>query len=217
MFEHSDIWTAIDRLAATCGYSPSGLAKKAGLDPTTFNKSKRTSADDKPRWPSTESISKILAVTGMTMTDFFGLIDGAGDKDSETRASLPLLRVSEAGRKGFFDSNGYPATLDKWDSANFPVPEGMGSAANLYALEIDDDSMAPVYRKGDIVVVAPGVTLRKGDRVAFKHKKLGVMAREMTRRTADRIELTALNSAYESLVAQPDDIEWTARILWLSQ
>ena len=57
MYTHRDIWRAIDRLAQTFGYSPSGLAKQAGLDPTSFNKSKRQSADGKPRWPSTESIA----------------------------------------------------------------------------------------------------------------------------------------------------------------
>lgn len=70
MFTHSEIWNAIDRLAQDNGYSPSGLAKKAGLDPTTFNKSKRVSADGKPRWPSTESISKILTVTNTKLADF---------------------------------------------------------------------------------------------------------------------------------------------------
>jgi phage repressor protein C with HTH and peptisase S24 domain len=38
---HPQVWNAIDRLAARYGYSASGLAKKAGLDPTSFNKSKR--------------------------------------------------------------------------------------------------------------------------------------------------------------------------------
>lgn len=69
MFTHEQIWSAIDRLAKDKGYSPSGLAKKAGLDPTTFNKSKRLSADGKPRWPSTESIAKILTVTGASLSD----------------------------------------------------------------------------------------------------------------------------------------------------
>ena len=76
MFTHDQIWQAIDRLAQSHNYSASGLAKKAGLDPTTFNKSKRLSADGKPRWPSTESISKILAVTGASMSEFLSLIDG---------------------------------------------------------------------------------------------------------------------------------------------
>lgn len=75
MLSHEDIWNAIDRLAQAFGYSPSGLAKQAGLDPTSFNKSKRTSPDGKPRWPSTESIAKVLSVTGATMSEFISLIE----------------------------------------------------------------------------------------------------------------------------------------------
>ena len=95
MYTHSDIWRAIDRLAQGAGYSPSGLAKKAGLDPTTFNKSKRVSADGKPRWPSTESIAKILAVTGATMTDFFGMID----QTAAPAAKSPQVRREEIVRQ----------------------------------------------------------------------------------------------------------------------
>lgn len=75
MFTHTEIWIGIDRLAEKSGYSPSGLAKKAGLDATSFNKSKRVSPDGKPRWPSTESISKVLSVTGKTMSDLILYIE----------------------------------------------------------------------------------------------------------------------------------------------
>ena len=75
MFTHAQIWQGIDRLAAAHGYSASGLAKRSGLDPTSFNKSKRISPDGKPRWPSTESLAKVLAVTEATMSDFIALID----------------------------------------------------------------------------------------------------------------------------------------------
>jgi phage repressor protein C with HTH and peptisase S24 domain len=61
---HSNVWRAIDLLAAKYRMSVSGLARRAGLDPTTFNPSKRISPDGKPRWPSTETIAKILATTG---------------------------------------------------------------------------------------------------------------------------------------------------------
>src|SRR6266404_5715861 len=53
MLTHGQIWTALDRLAERSGLSPSGLAKSAGLDPTTFNKSKRITSDGRERWPST--------------------------------------------------------------------------------------------------------------------------------------------------------------------
>jgi orotate phosphoribosyltransferase len=74
MYTHEEIWAGLDKLAEAKGYSPSGLAKKAGLDPTSFNKSKRISPDGKPRWPSTESLSKVLTVTHTTMNEFFDLI-----------------------------------------------------------------------------------------------------------------------------------------------
>ena len=75
MFTHAQIWQGIDRLAQSRNLSASGLAKRAGLDPTSFNKSKRISPDGKPRWPSTESVAKVLAVTDATMSDFIALID----------------------------------------------------------------------------------------------------------------------------------------------
>ena len=78
MLTHGQVWTALDRLAERAGMSPSGLAKRAGLDPTTFNKSKRVTADGRERWPSTESVSKALAATNSSIDTFVQLIgDGA--------------------------------------------------------------------------------------------------------------------------------------------
>lgn len=73
-YSHAEIWGAIDILAKNNGFSTSGLARHAGLDPTSFNKSKRNSPDGKPRWPSMESIVKILHATKTTLTAFDSLI-----------------------------------------------------------------------------------------------------------------------------------------------
>lgn len=81
MLTHAQIWHAIDRLAAMKGYSTSGLARRAGLDPTTFNKSKRFSGEGKERWPSTESVAKVLAITDTDFVTFARLtIDDAGQQ-----------------------------------------------------------------------------------------------------------------------------------------
>lgn len=74
MFNHNEIWAAIDCLAKENNCSTSGLAKKAGLDPTSFNKSKRFSKEGKPSWPSTETISKILFATNTQMIDFINMM-----------------------------------------------------------------------------------------------------------------------------------------------
>src|ERR1700681_2355367 len=90
---HDHIWTALDRLAERGGLSASGLAKRAGLDPTTFNKSKRITADGRELWPSTESVSKALAATNSSIDTFVQLI-GDGPRGSQ---SVPLLGFAQAG------------------------------------------------------------------------------------------------------------------------
>src|SRR3954463_3581274 len=97
---HSQVWTALDRLAERAGLSPSGLAKRSGLDPTTFNKSKRVTGDGRERWPSTESISKALAAAGVDLETFVRLIDGTAARAAQ---SVPLLGLAQAGAGGFFD------------------------------------------------------------------------------------------------------------------
>ena len=67
---HNDIWTAIELFARERRMSCSGLARSAKLDPTTFNRSKRWSRYGQERWPSMQSISKILNATGASFEDF---------------------------------------------------------------------------------------------------------------------------------------------------
>ena len=215
MLTHENIWSAIDRLAAAFGYSASGLAKQAGLDPTSFNKSKRFSSDGKPRWPSTESISRVLAATGATMSDFLSLVDAGGDLEAtHMPRSIPLIGFAQAGSKGYFDEDGYPAGKG-WDEISFPQFDGDGKEA--YALEINGDSMLPLYREGDILVVDPAATVRRGDRVVVRTTKGEVMVKELTRQTPSKVELKSLNPEHEDRVIAIKDMSWIARVIWVSQ
>src|ERR671910_3643756 len=95
MLSHERVWAAIDALAARHGMTASGLARKAGLDPTSFNRSKRTSPEGRDRWPSTESIAKILRATGASAEDFLRLVEPSGP----VRGSVvPLIGMAEAPR-----------------------------------------------------------------------------------------------------------------------
>ena len=105
MLTHNQIWTAIDRLAARAKLSPSGLARKAGLDPTTFNKSKRVTPEGRQRWPSTESVAKALQATGTKFDTFVTLITDAGRPAMQ---NVPLIGFAQAGAGGFFDDGGFP-------------------------------------------------------------------------------------------------------------
>ena len=73
--EHLKLWDLIDKVAYVNKMSVSALAKKAGLDATTFNKSKRFYPSGQPRWPSTESIFKVIESLGITWKDFFEYFD----------------------------------------------------------------------------------------------------------------------------------------------
>ena len=210
MLKHTDIWHAIDRLSARYNLSPSGLARRAGLDPTTFNKSKRITREGKRRWPSTESIAKILDATGASLAEFVS--DIGTQNDSVLAQRIPVIGYTQAGAHGYFDDAGYPAGTG-WDEVLFPH---VGDP-QAYALEISGESMEPVYRDGDTIIVSPGANIRRGDRVVVKTTGGEVMTKELLRQSAREIELVSLNHAHPDRTLQAHEVAWIARIVWISQ
>jgi len=75
MLSNESLWRAIERLAHDNNLSCSALARISGLDPTTFNKSKRASKYGQPRWLSIETIAKVLDATHTTFSQFARYID----------------------------------------------------------------------------------------------------------------------------------------------
>ncbi len=210
MLTHAQVWSAIDRLAARAGLSASGLAKRAGLDPTTFNRSKRITPQGRARWPSTESIAKALAATGTSFDIFVTLIESSAT--SAVAKPVPLLGFAEAGSGGYFDDGGLPAGTG-WKEIPFPAVND----EHAYALEISGQSMEPAYRDGDIIVVSPTAPVRRGDRVVVRTRSGEVMAKELLRKTAKAVELKSLNVAHPDRTIAISDVLWIARIIWASQ
>ncbi len=230
MFSHEKIWSAIDALAAHHDLSPSGLARKAGLDPTAFNKSKRLSADGRLRWPSTESLAKVLDATGSSIDDFTALLGngqplmpGLGLRSSSGLpegafppqiSTIPLLGFAQAGAGGFFDDGGFPAGQG-WDVVEFPASPA--ARPGCYALEVQGDSMMPLYRDGDVLIIEPGAQVRRGDRVVLRTAEGEVMAKVLARQTAKTVELLSLNPDHPNRAFDIKDVDWIARIIWASQ
>lgn len=211
MFTHKQVWAAIDTIAERYGFSASGLAKKSGLDPTSFNPSKRLGPDGRPRWPTMESISRVLNAAGAPVEEFMDLLSGR--KGSPPRLKqIPLLGFAKAGKGGFFDDSGFPSG-NGWEEIDVP---GV-TDASAYGLEITGDSMMPVYREGDIIVISPAATIRKGDRVVVRTANGEVMAKIMQRQTARTLELASFNLAHDTKTLDMKDVDWMARIIWASQ
>jgi phage repressor protein C with HTH and peptisase S24 domain len=206
--QHTALWAALDALAARAGLSASGLARSAGLDPTTFNKSKRIGADGRPRWPSTESVSLALAATNSSFDEFAALVAG---RSGGAGRSIPIVGMARAGADGYFDEAGFPVGAE--ETVHFP---DLGDE-RVYALEISGDSMEPLLRNGDRVIVQPGAAVRKGDRVIVRTRAGEVMAKQLGRRTDSTVELVSLNPAHPARTLHPRDIDWIARIVWASQ
>jgi len=206
---HARLWKALDNLARQQGLSPSGLARRAGLDPTTFNPSKRFGPGEppRPRWPSTESLTRILETTGVSLADFAALADDAPDRP----AVIPMLGLARAGEDGFFDDAGLP--VGDWDQTELPRPRD-----GLFSLRITGDSMAPLYREGDRVIVdREADQVRRGDRIVARLSTGEVVAKELSALTARTATLASINPDYPPRVVPRRDIEWMARILWVSQ
>ncbi len=209
MLTHAQVWSAIDLLAARAGLSASGLARRAGLDPTTFNRSKRMTAQGRARWPSTESIAKALTATGTPFDAFVALV---APIDGARGPAMPLIGFAEACNGGHFDDGGFP-TGEGWDRIAFPSLND----EHAYAMQISGHSMEPAYRDGDVIVVSPAAPVRRGDRVVAHTRDGEVMARELKRRTPKSIELKALNAEQGERTLAATEVLWIARILWVSQ
>jgi len=193
---HTQIWTALDRLAALGGLSPSGLAKKSGLDPTTFNKSKRITPDGRTRWPSTESLAKALAATGTSIDTFVQLMEAS--RTSALAKTIPLIGFGQATKEGYFTTSG-------------------ADDEHAYGLEISGRSMEPTYGDGTLIIVSPSASIRRGDRVVLKVSGNKLVIKELKRRTTKTIELRSIGPRHEEDVLAAHDVLWIARILWASQ
>ncbi|MGB5212213.1 MAG: helix-turn-helix transcriptional regulator [Anderseniella sp.] len=208
MFSHSQIWQAIDRLAEANGMSASGLARAAGLDATAFNKSKRATPHGRLRWPTTESVSKCLAATRTSLNEFAGLVHGA----QGLQRTVPCIHLAYAGANDLFDDAGRPAG-DGWDRINMP---GIDDPC-AYALTISGDTMMPVYRDGDTVIVSPAAPVRPGDRVVVKTGDGEILARRLHRETGKKLELACFDPQQPMLTIERTTMKWMARIIWTSQ
>ena len=150
----------------------------------------------------------MLEATGASFEDFTQLIT------AEPRAArpIPLIGLTQVGGGGFFDDGGFPVGQG-WDQIRFPKVDD----ENAYALEVTGDSMQPLYRDGDILIVSPNSAPRKGDRIVLRTTDGEVMAKILVRRTAKTVDLASFNPAHANLVFPLDRIDWMARIVLASQ
>lgn len=210
LFTHPQVWAGIDKLAREKGWSASRLAREAGLDPTTFNPSKRHTNQAKPRWPSTESLAKVLDATGTSLETFVGFMnDEASGVEGLPSKRMRCVSLGEACRPGFFDDSGFPVGSAR-EEIDFPSI----ADKHAFALEVQGDKMRPAYRDGDLLIVSPNAGIRRHDHVILKDVSGELTAGILVRRTAERLELLAKNDEQQKLSYALKDVAWLSRIVW---
>ena len=195
MLSHEPVWAAIDALAERYSLSASGLAKRAGLDSTAFNQSKRLSADGRPRWPSTESIAKILAATGSSLDEFVALLDGSAQRRATAgcRRSGRPCRCSASRRPAPAASSTMPAfrpaRAGTW--SNLPAQSRRRRLCAAGAGRFHAAALPRRRRAHRRSRPRPG---RSAATASWSRPTTGeVMAKILKRRTAKEIELASLN------------------------
>lgn len=118
----------------------------------------------------------------------------SGRSTTEQVVSLPLLGSVSAGPMTIETSEG----TDSGEHRNVLRSDLHGrSAKNCVLLEISGDSMEPLYRKGDVVIVHRQPEAYNGNIVvAYDAVEGGYTVKEFFR-TADRVELRAFNPKYK--------------------
>ena len=129
------------------------------------------------------------------------------------RATIPLVGLAQAGAGRLFTEDGMPTGGAGWEEVEFPDLSG----EKVFAIEVSGDSILPLYRDGDVLIVSPTASVRKGDRVVVRTNDGEVMAKEVKRRTAKSVELLSLNPEHEDRVLSLRDLAWMARVMWARQ
>lgn len=209
---HQAVWAAIDGIAERYSFSCSGLAKAAGLNATTFNKSKRFTTSGRERWPSTESIAKVLDATGAGFDEFIALMLSADPNRELFGQALPIIDMRSAQSHDHINQDGLLFEGD-WDMIHFPDVRD----ERAFALEVIDDDYEPVYWAGDILIISPNSEVRRGDRIVVKLRDGTLFVCQLLRKTAKRVEVAKLQTTEVDRVLDISEVEWISRIVWVRQ
>jgi phage repressor protein C with HTH and peptisase S24 domain len=214
VFSHETIWNALDQMAMYKSLSPSALARQAGLDPTSFNPSKRQSRDGRPRWPSTESIFKVLKATGTTLDEFIAYVKNApeGKESYKAQNKYPLSGLSEKAQTPLENQLALPDGLVRTD-----LPDYLNADPFFLGFSLQSEIYAPLYHTGDQLLVSLNAPLQRGCKILVATDNQPLKAFILIQESPQTI--TCQNPAILNDQHSFDrkKISFLGRIVWVSQ
>jgi len=95
-----------------------------------------------------------------------------------------------------------------------PLPE---QAETLLAVGVNGNTMLPLYRHGDILLVARDAPVKFGDRVVVESKAAGLLGGTLVHHGKDKTVLNRGGHPNREITLQSEDLSFLGRIVWASQ
>jgi SOS-response transcriptional repressor LexA len=187
-----DIGNKIRIIREIKGITRNQLCKATGYTPTYISRIERGLH---PKLPL-DTLEKIAKALGMEISEVISWeppkLESKAEKPESTEgvAWVPVLKE--------IPSNLSKAKLNEFAESFEPVPERFPDSSKLFALSVLGDSMAPVIKNGDIIMVSPEATWASGDVVVARTEEGGTVINRMRIRE-DSIVLEPFNPLFPQI------------------
>jgi phage repressor protein C with HTH and peptisase S24 domain len=191
----------VDMLVRETGLDLTNLARRAGVSSTTL-----TRFHNDPRYTnslSARTLKKLSDVTGIPLPASLGGASGGSPSTNSFPLSgtlnthavpqpgprdLPVVGHARGGQEGYFFDNGIVESYVE-------RPWFLLGQSSAYAVYVNDGSMEPVMRHGQLVYVSPTVPPTPGDDVVVQLSDGQGLIKRLFRRTARHLVLEQYNPA----------------------
>ena len=202
---------ALEDIMGKYGNNKAAVARKLGTNASSIQYYLEGN-----RAPGLVMLAQIAHEVGKTVEDLMGVhhpTSSAGTCDfpplPPPSGLIPVVSMASANGDG-------PC----WEDA-YPVGHGMEMIwrphdvydPRAFGVKVDGDSMAPVFRSGDIVVVCPQKQVFSGDEVVARLRD-GRVVVKVIRYSDGYVVLQSYNPDHEPIFAEKDQLEFAYKIIW---
>jgi phage repressor protein C with HTH and peptisase S24 domain len=203
-----DLGEKLVALRVARGLSQRELAQEAKVKASTISRIERGTAE--PYRTTLLKIARALRVQVDALLDPHLTGDELADLVSteavDKTQRVPVISWTSAGTGRDWTDQGFVAgAAEEWIERPTNVRD-----PNAYALRVAGDSMRPLVREGDLIVIDNTKTPVPGDLVLVKTRDYGVLLKELDRQ-AGRIVLLSLNPAFTPIVLEESDLQFPPR------
>jgi hypothetical protein len=202
MISQETFWGVFDEIAKRNGIALSAMSVQTGLDKTSLLPSKRHH-NGEMRWPSTETLARVLNGMGMTERELAEIL--AGNAITTYTTGVPATTMSRLISKKAFNDNG-ERKLDAWEVVDLPIAD-----SDTWVVMVDRHQ--PDIRDNAQVMVSDKSEIRPGDRVLVVSDAFTGFGK-LRRQTATTTVIQDTETGDDHILQTPE-VQKLSRVLWV--